>query len=354
MGTRVSRTSIVFAAFVWVGYLAGLSSAVGQLMPRAGSSKAAATDGTPHDTARSPIPVPPIPAPKKEDWTVLPVAQSGIDTNAIGGVQLSKVEEAEFTREIVRVQWRAGDPIDLYVVLPHGVTRPPVILYLYDYRYDTDRFRDAGWCKRATQKGFAAVGFVSAVSGPRAHSPRPMKEWFVSDLQEALGSSTHDVQMVLNYLQSRADLDMDRVGMFAQGSGGAIAILTAAVDPRIRALDLLNPWGDWPDWLRDSRQVPDEERADYLKPEFLQGVAKLDPVTYLPHLHLKGLRIQEVMDDQVTPASARAKISASAPAANDVVSYKDTAAHIAAWRSSGLTGWLGAQLQPRAEVVAKQ
>ncbi len=54
-----------------------------------------------------------------------------------------------------------------------------------------------------------------------------MKEWFVSELQESLVESTHDVQMIINYLSTRGDLDMDRVGMFGQGSGGAIAILAA-------------------------------------------------------------------------------------------------------------------------------
>jgi hypothetical protein len=323
---RIAGPVLILIAAICVGLLS-VSVASAQAPPVANAARAgsAPNGATTH------------PAAKQEDWTVLPVAQSGIDVKATGGVQLSKVETPEFTREIVRVNWRRGDPIDLYVVIPHGVTRPPVILYLYDYRYDTDRFRDAGWCKRATQGGFAAVGFVSAVSG----------------LQEALGSSTHDVQMILNYLESRHDVDVQKVGMIAQGSGGAIAILSAAVDPRIQFLDLLNPWGDWPDWLKYSRQIPDEERADYLKPEFLQGVSKLDPATYLPHLHVKALRMQEVMDDQVTPAAARDKMESSAPSPKDVVVYKDTAAHIAAWRANGLTGWMSQQLSPHPEVADK-
>jgi hypothetical protein len=53
---------------------------------------------------------------------------------------------------------------------------------------------------------------VSALNGHR-YTYRPMKQWFVSELQEALGSSVHDVQMILNYLSTRDDLDMSRVGM---------------------------------------------------------------------------------------------------------------------------------------------
>ena len=105
-----------------------------------------------------------------------------------------------------------------------------------------------------------------------------MKQWFLSELQESLATSAHDVQMVLNYLASRDDLDMDRVGMFAQGSGASIAILASAVDPRIKVLEALDPWGDWPTWMARSPFVPEQERADYLKPEFQKKIDTLEPL----------------------------------------------------------------------------
>jgi hypothetical protein len=280
-----------------------------------------------------------------EDWSALALAKSGLNPAVYVAVVLSKTEEPDYTRELIRVQWRTADPIDLYVVKPRGPVKSPAILYLYDYRFDTERFRDDGWCKRATQGGFAAVGFGSALSRQRFHS-RPMKEWFVSELQEALGESTHDVQMVLNYVSSRGDIDMNRIGMFAQGSGGAIAVLAAAVDSRITVLDLLNPWGDWPDWLKESPQIPEDERSAYLVPEFLSKVAGLDPVSDLPRLHLKALRVEQIMDDPVTPPSAKDKLSAAVGSADSVVRYKDASAHLAAWRASGISGWIRDQLTP--------
>ena len=74
------------------------------------------------------------------------------------------------------------------------------------------------------------------MDGHRYHD-RPMRQWFVSELQEAVVKSVHDVQMILNYLSTRGDLDLNRIGMFGQGSGGTIAILVASVDPRIKAIN---------------------------------------------------------------------------------------------------------------------
>lgn len=239
----------------------------------------------------------------------------------------------------------------LYVIRPRGAAKPPVVLYLFDYTTDTDVFREDNWCKQAKQNGMAAVGFVSALSGQRFHAPRPLSQWFVSELQEALSTSTHDVQMVLNYLASRDDLDMNRVGMLGQGSGGSIAILAAAADPRIVVLDVIDPWGDWPDWIKDSRELPQQERTAYLKPEFLQKIANLDPVIYLPQMKGKVLRIQQLMEDSITPATARDKIAGAAPKSSETARYQNRSAQAKAWGSSGFSGWLAEQLKPTGDNI---
>ncbi len=295
------------------------------------------------DTAETQAAVAAAQTRPQEDWGVLRVDPASL--MPLSATVIGQGDYDGFSRELLRVQWRIADPIDLYVVKPIGVKNPPVVLYLYNYTSDTDLFRNDGWCKRATQGGFAAVGFVSALAGQR-YANRPMKEWFVSELQESLGTTVHDVQMVLNYLDKRGDLDMTRVGMFGQGSGGAIAALAAQADPRISVLDLLNPWGDWPDWLKSSPVVPDNERAAYLTPEFLKRVADLDPLLYLPTLKLKGLRVEQVMNEPMTPLAVKQKIAAAVPHPEQLVQYKDEAAERDAWRVSGLSGWIHDQLRP--------
>jgi hypothetical protein len=231
------------------------------------------------------------------------------------------VDTPHYTVELLQVQWRWGDPIDLYVMKPKGVKKPPVILYLYGYPTDTDVFRDDAYERLVTKNGCAAVGFVSALTGHRYHD-RPMKEWFLSELQESLATSAHDVQMVLNYLTVRGDLDMSRVGMFAQGSGASIAILTSGVDPRIKVLEALDPWGDWPTWMATSRFVPADERAEYVKPEFLKKVAGLDPVDWLPKIQAKKFRLDNSLFESSTPTAVREKLRAAAPVGTSINIYK--------------------------------
>jgi hypothetical protein len=49
----------------------------------------------------------------------------------------------------VRQQWRSSDPIDLYIIRPHSEDKLPVVLFLYNYTYDTDIFLADRWCERA-------------------------------------------------------------------------------------------------------------------------------------------------------------------------------------------------------------
>lgn len=253
-----------------------------------------------------------------EDWSK-PELTPGMrsETDVIG-----EFEDATFKRELIHAQWRDLDPIDLMVVKPVGIPKPPVILYLYSYPASLDRYKESSFCEFLTKNGYAAVGFVLAVTDQRFHD-RPQNQWFVSQLQEAMSTSAHDVQMILNYLAQRGDMDMTRVGMWGDGAGASVAIMASAVDARIEAVDLLDPWGDWPDWLAKSSLVPDKDRDTYLKPKFLASVGNLDPVKWLPQVKAREVRLQYITKDlTVTPAVVRERLEAVAPRSVKIVHYE--------------------------------
>lgn len=260
-------------------------------------------------------------------------------------------EYSTYTVELLQVQWRWGDPLDLYVLKPKGVKNPPVILYLYGYPSDTDSFKNEAWQRAVTKDGFAAVGFVSALTGHRYHD-RPMKEWFVSELQECLAVSAHDVQMVLNYLGTRGDLDMHRIGMFGEGSGATIAVLASAADSRIQVLDAVNPWGDWQEWMAKSPIVPENERPAYMKPEYLKKAAMLDPVEWLPRVQAKNFRLQDAVFDGSTPPAAKEKLRASVPLYTTVVLYKTPAEFNAIVNRNKVMEWMHRELRLLPETSA--
>jgi hypothetical protein len=289
-----------------------------------------------------------------EDWTTPALTASHL----MPAPPLRMIDDshADYIVELIHLQWRWGDPLDVYLIKPNGVKNPPVILNLYGYPVDLDPYKNEVFQKALIKDGFAAVGFVSALTGHRYHD-RPMKEWFISELQECLGTTAHDVQMVLNYLTARGDLDMNRVGMFGQGSGATIAILASAVDPRIKVLDVLDPWGDWPEWMATSPLVPEEERADYVKPEFLRKAATLETSDWLPKIQAKKFRMQQNIFERDTPLPIKEKLRAVVPAGTTFAFYKTVPEFMAAFgtKSTNLD-WMKHELAvlPASAIAAPQ
>lgn len=276
-----------------------------------------------------------------EDWTTPLLSSSHL--KAAPPLALVDDSHPEYIVQLVNLQWRWGDPFDLYVIRPVGIKNPPVVLNLYGYPADTDAYKNEIFQKDLIKDGFAAVGFVSALTGHRYHD-RPMKEWFLSELQECLGTTAHDVQMVLNYLDTRGDLDMSRVGMFGQGSGASIAILASAADPRIKVLDVLDPWGDWLTWMATSPFPPEDERPDYVKTEFLKKAATMETLDWLPKVQAKKFRLQQNIFETDTPKAVKERLRAAVPRGTTVVLYNTLAEFTAAFPHSTNLEWIKHEL----------
>jgi hypothetical protein len=285
-----------------------------------------------------------------EDWSTITLEKSELKMAIPALGEFDKLEK--YTRERWQVQWRDLDPIDLYIIKPQGVEKPPVVLYLYSTEAASKQpFINDGWCQRVTSEGFAAVAFVPALTEDRFQM-RPMKQWFISELQESLGTTTHDVQMILNYLDSRNDLDLSHVGIFGSGSGATVGILAAAADPRITVLDLIDPWADWPEWLKITPLVTVTERGTFLKPEFLATIEPLDPVKWLPRLTTQQIRIQIIDEGPKEWQTAMKALANAAPQNVNVAHFATMAQH----KNATVTGggsfrWIKDQLQPPPQLL---
>jgi hypothetical protein len=198
-----------------------------------------------------------------------------------------------------------------------------------------------------TADGFAAVGFLSSYTGARLDMRSPATTFF-TDFQESLASSVHDVQLILDYLATRGDLDMTRVGMYGQGSGGTIAILASSVDKRIRALDVVTPWGDWLNFFAQSRYVAADKRAKFLAPEFQGKIAAFDPLKVLPKVQARSVRIDDVRKSGPMSEASQERMEAAAPPTAIINQYGDPAALMPHASGGAMFAWLKTELESKA------
>jgi hypothetical protein len=136
--------------------------------------------------------------------------------------------------------------------------------------------------------------------------------------------------------------------MFGVGSGATIAVMAAAADSRIKAIDLLNLWGDWPVWMAKSKVVPENERPGFSKPEFLKKIAGFDPIFLLPQLKTPRIRLSQLNDDFArTPEEAKKKIEAALPSTAESHRFQNNIKFYSTAASDGRGfDWIKQQLKP--------
>ncbi len=63
-----------------------------------------------------------------------------------------------------------------------------------------------------------------------------------------LSRNVWDLRCCLDYLETRSEVDRNRLGMMGLSYGGTVSAFTAAADPRVKATDVIcfiNPWGEF-------------------------------------------------------------------------------------------------------------
>ena len=81
------------------------------------------------------------------------------------------------------------------------------------------------------------------------------------------------------------------------------------------------------------------------QPEFLNRVALLDPLLWLPKLNARRVRVQQIMNESNTPRSCKEHIAAAAPPTARVVAYDDAFTFYSEWSGGKLFCWVKEQLR---------
>jgi dienelactone hydrolase len=179
---------------------------------------------------------------------------------------LEKVDKGDYTREKVLVRTSAYTEMPVYILFPKGLPRPlPVVVALHGHGYGvksivgirkdgTERDEPEGYQKdfaiALCRRGFAVAAPEISCFGERhtdfsylnkelgQGAPKTCAHTAVlaSHLGgSALGLRVLDTRRLVDYLHSRREMDMSRLGMMGISGGGMLTFYTTALDPRIKA-----------------------------------------------------------------------------------------------------------------------
>jgi len=179
---------------------------------------------------------------------------------------LEKVDKPDYTREKVLIRTSAYTQMPVYILLPKKRPRPlPVVVALHGHGYGVksivgitkegaERDEPEGYQKdfavALCRRGFAVAApeiscfgerqtdfsYLNKELGQGAPKSCAHTAALASHLGgSALGLRVLDTKRLVDYLQTRKEMDTSRLGMMGISGGGMLTFFTTALDERIKA-----------------------------------------------------------------------------------------------------------------------
>ena len=179
---------------------------------------------------------------------------------------LEKVDKGDYTRQKILIRTTADTTMPVYILLPKELPRPlPVVVALHGHGYGaksivgirkdgTERDEPEGYQKdfaiALCRRGFAVAAPEISCFGERKTDfsyldkelgqGAPKTCTHTATLASHLGGSAIglrvlDTKRLIDYLQTRKDIDTSRLGMMGISGGGMLTFFTTALDKRVNA-----------------------------------------------------------------------------------------------------------------------
>ncbi len=170
-------------------------------------------------------------------------------------------ELQECVRELWTIQSEPGFRIPFYMMRPHQQSGP-LPLILAPHGHGSGHLPYVGLCETEEQKkkavegerdiGFQAIehGYIAIVPVLRGYHQMGLREWGngkhginTCKLQQNLaymfgrtliGERCYDMSRILDFAETRSDIQSDRVAVTGNSGGGTMSLFSAAVDTRIK------------------------------------------------------------------------------------------------------------------------
>lgn len=189
--------------------------------------------------------------------------------------RIERVDKGDYVREKVILQTSPHTAMPVYLLVPKGIDRPPVVLALHGHGYGVkdivglwedgaERNEPDGYHKdfgvALCRRGFAVAAPEISCFGERLTSfdhldlpgsgQSPSTCAHTSFLAAhlggtALGIRVRDARRLVDYLAGRPDMNARRLGAMGISGGGMHTLFSACIDTRIKASVISGYFSEW-------------------------------------------------------------------------------------------------------------
>ncbi|MCL6532899.1 MAG: alpha/beta fold hydrolase [Armatimonadetes bacterium] len=252
----------------------------------------------------------------------------GYDKNLPLMAQESVVEEtSQYT--VYKVVYRSArdQKVPAFLILPKN--RPeneklPCVILMHGLGGDKRMFQMM-W-GMLTQAGFALFAIDAQYHGERKPEDNsPFFGMYPYRTRDALIQTVIDLRRAIDYLETRKEIDPQRIGYIGASMGGILGAIFAGVDSRVQAPILLVAGGDWKIlmekstlslWRETSKTNPE------LVKEALKVMDVVDPVRWVGRISPRPVLMINGDADHIVPVESNKALHEAAREPKTVVWYK--------------------------------
>ncbi|MBC7807767.1 MAG: prolyl oligopeptidase family serine peptidase [Akkermansiaceae bacterium] len=156
------------------------------------------------------------------------------------------------------------------------------------------------------RRGYATLSIDLPVHGERRlRDGRTIADLTLEETRRVGGESVADLRRGVDYLSTRSDIDVSRLGCVGISLGGIFGGVFAGVEKRIKSVVLWSAGGDWGELLTQSRHpfaLKRREKGSLPDAETVEKTLRdIDPLTYIANLTPRPLLLLAGTNDYVVP-----------------------------------------------------
>lgn len=251
----------------------------------------------------------------------------GYDRNFPLSPQETLAEETPLY-QVYKVTYRSArdQRVPAFLVLPknRGEEKLPCVILMHGLGGDKRMFQML-WGP-LTQAGYALFAIDAQYHGERKPSEDiPFFGMYPYRARDALIQTVIDLRRGLDYLQTRKEIDPDRIGYIGASMGGIIGSMFAGVDERVKAPVLLVAGGNWKILMEQSALSLWRDAAKnnpQQVEEALRVMDVVDPIHWVGRIAPRPVLFINGDADNIVPVESNKALHEAAREPKKIVWYK--------------------------------
>lgn len=233
--------------------------------------------------------------------------------NYDGNLPLNVYEEVIEERsdhKILKVYFDSvnGERVPGLLSIPRKEGRVPCIVFLHGYGGSKEDIIEAAGF--VAKEGYAIMAIDAEYHGERREIGKELFSPDVADSVRSVIQTVIDLRRAVDYLETKSEIDCERVGYVGGSMGGIIGAIFVGVEPRIKAAALIVAGGNISLMIRESQHYTMLSIRECLrgegKPyeELQRMLDPIDPLNFIGNFSPRPIVFHLGKFDEIVPAEA--------------------------------------------------